>query len=167
MNKFVNFMRDYVFARSVIPIGIIVIAIGIYASTIYGDRKDYPRCEATVTDSELLNIVKTLSPRLNVRINKAGNITVSDPKEICGYWTLYNVENSQFLWRRHDGYGYCYPLNMHGRKRIGEIYHETYDGKTYSWYHRSWDKQNCMFSSVENALDYFVKYLKKYRNINI
>jgi hypothetical protein len=55
MNKFVNFMRDYVFARSVIPIGIIVIAIGIYASTIYGDRKDYPRCEATVTDSELLS----------------------------------------------------------------------------------------------------------------
>ena len=54
MNKFVNFMRDYVFARSVIPIGIIVIAIGIYASTIYGDRKYYPRCEATVTDSELL-----------------------------------------------------------------------------------------------------------------
>ena len=55
MNKFVNFMRDYVFARSVIPIGIIVIAIGIYASTIYGDRKDYPRGEATVTDSELLS----------------------------------------------------------------------------------------------------------------
>ena len=55
MSKFVNFMRDYVFARSVIPIGIIVIAIGIYASTIYGDRKDYPRCEATVTDSELLS----------------------------------------------------------------------------------------------------------------
>ena len=55
MSKFVNFMRDYVFVRSVIPIGIIVIAIGIYASTIYGDRKDYPRCEATVTDSELLS----------------------------------------------------------------------------------------------------------------
>ena len=55
INKFVNFMRDYVFARSVIPIGIIVIAIGIYASSIYGDRKDYPRCEATVTDSELLS----------------------------------------------------------------------------------------------------------------
>ena len=30
MSKFVNFMREYVFARSVIPIGIIVIAIGIY-----------------------------------------------------------------------------------------------------------------------------------------
>ena len=44
ISNFVNFMRDYVFARSVIPIGIIVIAIGIYASTIYGDRKDYPRC---------------------------------------------------------------------------------------------------------------------------
>lgn len=55
ISNFVNFMRDYVFARSVIPIGIIVIAIGIYASTIYGDRKDYPRCEATVTDSELLS----------------------------------------------------------------------------------------------------------------
>lgn len=141
------------------------------------------------TDSEVLNIVKTLSPRLNVRINKAGNITVSDPsenisniyqvaasfmqnypyrqKEIRGYWTLYKIDNSKFLWRHHDGNGYCYPLNMRGRKRIGEIHHETYDGKTYSWYNRDWDMEKCMFNSVENALDYFVKYLKKYKNINI
>ena len=55
LSRFLNFMRDYVFARTVIPIGIIVIAIGIYASIIYDDRKDYPRCEATVTDSELLS----------------------------------------------------------------------------------------------------------------
>ena len=141
------------------------------------------------TDSELLNIIKTLSPRLNVRINKAGNITVSDPtenvsnihqvaaafmqnypyrpKEIRGYWTLYKTDNSKFLWRHHDGNGYCYPLNMRGRKRIGKIYHETYDGKTFSWCHRSWNMENCMLNSVEDALDYFVKYLKKYRNINI
>ena len=120
------------------------------------------------TDLEILTIIKTLSPQLSVRVNKAGNITVYNPKEVRGFWTLYNV-NNRFLWRHHDGNGYCFPLNMIGRKRIGPINTEVWDyGYVYKWYEReAYNIDNSYFNSVNDALNYFVKYLKKYRNINL
>lgn len=89
-------------------------------------------------------------------------------KERCGYWTLYNCDGGKFLWRRHDGTGYCYPLNMRGRKRIGPINKEVYNGRVFKWYRReSFNIDNSYFNTFEDALNYFVKYLKKYKNISI
>ena len=123
------------------------------------------------TEEEIAKIVKKLSPKLNTRVNKSGNITVeeatSDGKV---FWTLYFIDLNHYMWRKHtwNGYGtYCHPLNMIGRKRIGEIHRETYGNHTFTWYDREWDICNCEFDSVENALKYFVNYLKKYRKITV
>ena len=143
------------------------------------------------TDSELLNVIKVLSPRFNVRINKAGNITVSDPtekvsnahqiasafmqnysyspKEIRGYWTLYTYGNGKFLWRRHDGDGYCYPLNMSGRKFEGEVtkYRNAETGRIEYQGYKPYNIEMSKFNTLDEALNYFINYLKKYKNISI
>lgn len=150
--------------------------------------------KSNFTDSELLNIIKTLSPRFNVRINKAGNITVSyidekirnmyqlatefmgfmgkstyHCKEIRGYWTLYACNDGKFLWRRHDGTGNCYPLNMRGRKFEGKVtkHRNVETGRIEYWGYKPYNIDNSYFNTFEDALNYFVKYLKKYKNISI
>lgn len=123
------------------------------------------------TDQEIATIVKELSPKLNARVNKGGNITVVEvASDGRVFWVLYYVGENRYLWRKHtwNGYGtYCHPLNMVGRKRIGEIHRETYGTHTFTWYDREWDIRKCEFDSVENAVKYFKNYLKKYRHINV
>ena len=104
------------------------------------------------TDSEIAFLKLMLGSKLNVSINRAGNIKVINPNEPehrsywgCTshkFWVLYH-NNMGYLWRRHDGCGYCYPLNI-----------------------RPFDIKNSYFNSLNEALEYFVNYLKKYHNIN-
>lgn len=126
------------------------------------------------SDLEISAFGRMLGSDFNVRRNKAGNITVEYLPEFnkCSnrgrkFWTLYYTSNGGYLWRRHTGYGYCFPLNGVGRKRLGPTVKETWNGKTYYWYPRSFDIKNCEFCKFFEAIDYFIKYLKKYRNIDV
>lgn len=126
------------------------------------------------SDLEISAFGRMLGSDFNVRRNKAGNITVEYLPEFnkCSkrgrkFWTLYYTSNDGYLWRRHTGYGYCFPLNGVGRKRLGPTVKETWNGKTYYWYPRSFDIKNCEFCKFFEAIDYFIKYLKKYRGIDI
>ena len=121
------------------------------------------------TNEQLISIFNTLSNKLYVRINRAGNIDVIKPNRTNKYehFVLYFTPNQRYLWRRWFSKYYAYPLNMKGRKRIGEIHHEVYEGHKYTWYNREWNIINCEFDTVDEALDYFVNYMKKYHNINL
>ena len=120
------------------------------------------------TNEEIGIIFGTLSGKLNVRINKAGNIDVVNPKSTNKYehFVLYFTPNKKYLWRRWFDKGYCYPLNMRNRKRIGEIHYDTWQGKKFAWYQREFDIKNCEFETVSDAVDYFVKYMTKYHFVN-
>ena len=128
------------------------------------------------TDSEIAFLKLMLGSKLNVSINRAGNIKVINPNEPehrsywgCTshkFWVLYH-NNMGYLWRRHDGCGYCYPLNMIGRKKEGNPFIYTDEnGHTHKEYYRPFDIKNSYFNSLNEALEYFVNYLKKYHNIN-
>ena len=118
------------------------------------------------TSSQISDITKRLSPKFYVRINKAGNITVKH--DGCDdFWVLYYVSKSNtYVWRKHKN-GSCFPLHMTGRTRVGDIHKETYAGKTFTWYNREYNANYINFYTFSDALNYFVMYLKKYRNINI
>lgn len=127
------------------------------------------------SDLEISAFGRMLGSDFNVRRNRAGNITVEYLPEFneCTkrgekFWTLYYTQEGTYLWRRHIGYGYCYPLNGVGRKRIGPIekWIDCY-GKSHYWYPRAFDIKNCAFDKFFEAIDYFIKYLKKYRNIDV
>ena len=127
------------------------------------------------SDLEISAFGRMLGTDFNVRRNRAGNITVEYLPEFnkCSkrgrkFWTLYYTSNDGYLWRRHTGYGYCFPLNGVGRKRLGptEKWKDS-NGKTYYWYPRSFDIKNCEFEKFFEAIVYFIKYLKKYRNIDV
>lgn len=126
------------------------------------------------SDLEISALGRMLGSDFNVRRNKAGNITVEYLPEFnncskCGrkFWTLYYTQNDAYLWRRHTGYGYCFPLHSVGRKRISPIQKVVYNSKTYYWYSREWNMKNCEFEKFFEAITYFIKYLKKYRNIDV
>ena len=121
------------------------------------------------SNEQTLLIFTTLSSKLNVRINKAGNIDVVNPNRTnkWEHFVLYFSPNKRYIWRRWFDKYYAYPLNMRNRKRIGEIHYDTYHGKKFTWYQREFNIKNCEFDTVEDALDYFVKYMKKYHNINL
>ena len=116
------------------------------------------------TDSEIAKIFKTFSNKLNVRLNKAGNIDVINPNRTNKYehFVLYFTPNHRYLWRRWFGCSYCYPLNMRNRYRVGEIHRYEWG----NWYQRHFDLKDCEFDTVDDAIDYFKKYLKKYHNIH-
>ena len=119
-------------------------------------------------DQKIL-IFNTLGSKLFVRVNRAGNIDVVNPnrKNEWEHFVLYFSPNKRYLWRRWFDKYYAYPLNMKGRKRIGEIHREKWGDKEFTWYQREFDIKNCEFDTVEDALDYFVNYMEKYHNINL
>ena len=126
------------------------------------------------SDFEISNLARVLGSEFNVRRNKAGNISVEYLPEFskCGkwdkkYWTLYFTSDGTYLWRRWTSTSYCFPLHGVNRKRIGEIHHENYNDHKYTWYYREWNIKNCEFDTYEDAVSYFVYYLRKYRNIDL
>ena len=126
------------------------------------------------SDFEIANLARVLGSNFNVRRNRAGNITVEYLPEFSGckkpnqkFWTLYFTSNGTYLWRRWTSNYYCFPLHGVGRTRIGEIHHENYNGYKYTWYYRNWDIKKCEFDTYEDAVSYFVYYLRKYRNIDL
>jgi hypothetical protein len=126
------------------------------------------------SDFEISNLARVLGSNFNVRRNRAGNITVEYLPEFskCGkwdkkFWTLYFTSNGGYLWRRWTSSSYCFPLHGVGRTRIGEIHHEVYGNHKYTWYYREWDIKKCEFDTYEDAVSYFVYYLRKYRNIDL
>ena len=105
-------------------------------------------------------LVKMLEAKndYSVRINRAGNLTVNGKNE---HWTLYKCKNGKYLWRRHNELtGYCYPLNMKGRKSISVC---SYDNLTF--YHKDWNMRLCEFDNIIDAYEYFKHYLIKYRKL--
>lgn len=131
------------------------------------------------TNEELGMLVAAVSPKLNVRVNRAGNLTVENPKGYgtspwvypvtAYYWTLYKTSNG-YVWRcLNSSSGYCYPLNMVKRNEGREIpYSYTYpNGETVTTTYKTWCyEDHSMFKTMEAAVNYFVMYLKKYRHIN-
>ena len=124
------------------------------------------------TSSEIETLVKTLGSKFIVNMNKAGNMKVINPAEPNsisywrsdskhGFWVLYKHANGNFIWRRHDGYGYCYPLNMKGRKFQGTVRRVRNEetGRFEYWGYRPFQINNAEFTSFDEALNYFVKYL--------
>lgn len=118
------------------------------------------------SDFELHLVSKVLGPQFNVRFNKCGNITVKHVASSQDFWTLYYV-NHNYIWRRHNEHGDCYPLHMINRHQIGPIQKYVSCGKTYYFYQREFDIKWCEFYSFNNALEYFVNYLNKYRHIKV
>ena len=124
---------------------------------------------------QVSQLSEALGTKFNVRVNKAGNITVEYLPEFDRtirvfdnqFWTLYRVQSGNYLWRRHIGYGYCYPLHMVNRPRIGPYYEYESCGKTYRTYARGFDIKNCEMNTFNEAVNYFINYLKKYRNIDV
>jgi len=131
------------------------------------------------TEGEIITVIETLGSKLQVSINRAGNLKIVNPNEPIvrsywgsskrGFWTFYHNENG-YLFRHMDGNGYCYPLNMIGRKNdtTQRPFIWTDDnGHTHKEYYRPYDINNSYFVTLDEALKYFVNYLKKFRNINI
>lgn len=111
----------------------------------------------------------------NVSLNKAGNIKVVNPSTADKeFWVLYKLKNGNLLWRRHGlcgsingRYHYCYPLNMVGRKREGEIekYIDKSTGKTYYLAYRPYEIKNSEFQTIEEAIEYFDNYIHRNNKI--
>jgi hypothetical protein len=121
------------------------------------------------SNEQVLNILNALGSKLCVRINRAGNIDVVNPNRTneWEHFVLYFTPNKRYLWRRWFNKCYAYPLNMKGRKRIGEIHREKWGDKEFTWYSREWDITNCEFDTVDDALNYYKKYMEKYHNVNL
>lgn len=130
-------------------------------------------------DIEISTVVSTLGSKLHISINRAGNIKVINNEEPStrsyrgnishGFWVLYHNE-SGYIWRRHNGNGYCYPLNMVGRKNdtsMSPFIYTDENGRTRKAYYRPYDIKNSHFSTFDEALNYFVKYLEKYKGIKL
>ena len=124
----------------------------------------YTKCN--FSENELVSLINELGRKLSIRINRAGNLDVIKPNRTNPneHFVLYLTSNNRYLWRRWFSPYYCYPLNMKGRKRIGEIHHGDWGG---TWYNRAWDIRNCEFDTVDEAITYFKGYMKKYHNINL
>lgn len=109
------------------------------------------------TDYEIATLTKVLGNKLQISVNKAGNVKVVNNAEL-DFWTLYKYADGTFLWRHHDGTGYCYPLNMKGRKVKQHPYSDNY---------RPYNIKVSIFNTFDEALDYFIKYLEKYKYIKV
>ena len=115
-------------------------------------------------DSQFTEIKNTFGSVFNVTFNKAGNIKIMLPNA-HDFWVLYFTSNKRYMWRRHNPNGtytsYCYPLNMNNRKITNLLIHET---GVYEYYCVA---RHAEFWTVNEAIEYFKKYLKKYRSIII
>ena len=117
------------------------------------------------TNEEIGNVVLTLNSTLgvNVRVNKAGNLTVTNPKTAAKeQWTLYRTVDG-LLWRRLNLLTlYTYPLNMVHRNDMEKRIYQYNDGTTYTYSY--WDmRKHCYFHNLNDALNYFISY---YNNRN-
>ena len=114
------------------------------------------------TDSQFAEIKNTFGSVFNVTFNKAGNIKIMLPNA-HDFWVLYFTSNKRYMWRRHNPNAIytscCYPLNMNSRNDLNI----DCDGK-YKYYDAS---RHAEFATVNEAITYFKKYLKKYRSITI
>ena len=123
------------------------------------------------SESEVSNIKSTFSSAFNVRVNRAGNIELKPiDSNNNDFFVLYFTANKRYLWRRlgNGMFGtYIYPLNMKNRYRTSNIESYSYEGKTYKYYLRHWNIEDCKFDSIDDAINYFKDYIKKYRNITI
>lgn len=116
------------------------------------------------TDSQFAEIKNVFGSVFNVSFNNGGNIKIMLPNA-CDFWVLYFTPNKRYLWRRHNPSGtytsYCYPLNMNSRNDF-----DIYNGQncSYKYYDLS---RHAEFATINEAIVYFKKYLKKYRSIVI
>lgn len=120
------------------------------------------------TNEQVGAILKALSSKLIVRVNKAGNIDVVNPNRTNKeeHFVLYLDPNKRYLWRRHFGWGYCYPLNMKNRNQMDKREYTYYDGTKTTYETYSFAK-HATFGTVDEAIEYFVKYIKKYHNVKL
>ena len=102
----------------------------------------------------VINLTSTIA--VTVKVNKAGNIDIRNPKTSKDEkWTLYNTPNG-YLWRRHNlKNGYCYPLHMVNRNCL--------DWFNNGCYYNHWNmNKHCPFKTIDEALEYFIPYFKKH-----
>lgn len=106
-------------------------------------------------------IVNNLPVKL--RINKAENINVDNLLRSDEHFVLYHNKYGYF-WRHFDNLNkYSYPLNMKDRKKMRTETYTYFDGSSYQYQiYKTYD--HCCFSTLEEALDYFVKYFKTHQN---
>lgn len=96
--------------------------------------------------------ILTTKFKLSVNINKAGNINVTDPNNDSEKFVLYRRPEG-YLWRRHNLInGYCYPLNMIGRKSEPGYYYD----------YRPFNIGMAYFNNITDAITYFTKYYEKH-----
>lgn len=108
-----------------------------------------------------VNILSRLVGRSGyVTVNKAGNLNVVFYNtRYEEKYTLYLTSNKKYLWRRHIGYGYCYPLNM---KRPVSIKNKS-NWNDEIFIYRPYNTTNSEFNTINEAFDYFFnKYLVKF-----
>ena len=122
------------------------------------------------TEAQLNETIKVLGNSMNVRINRAGNISlvpknVLDPRTIC--WTFHINANGKFFARAtklsYTGYEMRYPLNLKWKKSISIYYTRDEEGKSKSVEYevkvRDWE--NSGIDTFEKFLDYMKNYLTK------
>jgi len=130
------------------------------------------------TANEAMTLVKVLYSKFSVSLNKAGNIKVTYLREISrshfgkityGFWVLHKYADGKFLWRRHNSKGYCYPLNMSGRKFEGKVikHRNAETGHIEYWGYKPYNVKMSTFDTFDEAIEYFVNYLKKYKGIEL
>lgn len=116
------------------------------------------------TDSQFAEVKNVFGSMFNVSINRGGNIKIMLPNA-HDFWVLYFTRNKRYLWRRHNPNGsytsYCYPLNMNSRDDL-----DIWPGYTDSYRYYNFSR-HAEFATVNEAIAYFKKYLKKYRSIAI
>ena len=122
------------------------------------------------SEIEFSNVKSAFGNNFNVRVNKAGNIELTHiDSNNHEFFVLYFTDNGRYLWRRL-GIGmfgiYAHPLNMKNRYRTSNIESYSYDGKTFKYYQRHWNIEDCKFDSVNEAIDYFKNYIKKYNKLD-
>lgn len=113
------------------------------------------------TESQFAEVKNVFGTVFNVTLNKGGNIKVMLPNA-RDFWVLYFTPNGRYMWRRHNlDTMYCYPLNMKNRKSTNLLIHNS---GVYEYYCAA---RHAEFWTVNEAIEYFKKYLKKYRSIII
>ena len=122
------------------------------------------------TEDQLNETIKVLGNSMNVRINIAGNISLSpknvlDPRTIG--WTFHINTNGKFFARAtklsYTGYEMRYPLNLKWKKSISIYYTRDEEGKSkpveYEVKVRDWE--NSGIDTFKEFLDYMKNYLTK------
>lgn len=133
---------------------------------------------------ELAKIIERVGSKMKISVNRAGNVRLDNPNEPekkimmfnkypvskgKGYWVLHKKDSVFYIYHR-DGNraGHGYLLNTGGRTKTGDYYLSYYDifGRAHRVARYDFDRNNANFKTLDDALDYFMNYIKKYRNIN-